>query len=148
MEVVIDGALVRASDGNGFRAMSMGADGIREQARLFEAGDLTNLVNAAAVWQLASVVVAQKHLADISEKLTEIKEAVTSISDFLDAERRSVIQGTYQYLSQACEVLTQGELSPAIRLELESCERELLCVSLTHMCPTYAHDAPRNCVHR
>lgn len=128
MEVVIDGKLTRAADGNGFRAMAMGKDGIKEHARLFETKDLTNLVNAAAVWQLASVVVAQKHMADISQKLGEIKDAVNSISDFLDSGRRAVIHGTYQYLQQGYEALTQGELTPAIRGELESCERDLLAV--------------------
>jgi hypothetical protein len=128
MEVVLDGKLIRAADGDGFRAMAMGKDAIREHARLFEAKDLTNLVNAAAVWQLASVIVAQKHMADISQKLGEIKEAVSSISDFLQDERRAVIHGTYQYLRQAYEALSQGELSQAIRGELESCERELLAV--------------------
>jgi hypothetical protein len=128
MEVVIDGKLIRAADGDGFRAMAMGADGIKEHARLFEAKDLTNLVNAAAVWQLASVVVAQKHMADISQKLGEIKDAVNSISDFLESGRRAVIHGTYQYLQQAHDTLAQGELSSGIRGELESCERELLSV--------------------
>lgn len=126
MEVVIDGTLIRAADGNGFRAMAMGADGIKEHARLFATNGLTNLVNAAAVWQLASVVVAQKHMADISQKLGEIKDAVNEISEFLDSERRAVIEGTYQYLQQAYEVLAQGELSQEIRGELESCERDLL----------------------
>jgi len=128
MEVVIDGKLIRAADGNGFRGMAMGADGIKEHARLFEVKDLTNLVNAAAVWQLASVIVAQKHLADISQKLGEIKDAVNGISAFLEGGRRAVILGTYQYLQQGYEALAQGELTPAIRGELESCERELLKV--------------------
>lgn len=126
MEVVIDGKLIRAADGNGFRAMAMGPDGIKEHARLFGTKGLEDLVNAAAVWQLASVVVAQKHMADISRKLGEIKDAVNSISDFLDSARRATIEGTYKYLQQAYEVLAQGELSQEIRNELESREVTLL----------------------
>lgn len=128
MEVVVNGQLVRASDGDGFRAMAMGSKGVKEHARLYETKDLTNLVSAAAVWQLASVVVAQKHMADISQKLSELKDDVSHISEFLDSGRRSIIRGTYQYLQQAYEALAQGELSQAIRGELESCERELLAV--------------------
>lgn len=128
MEVVIDGKLIRAADGDGFRAMTKGSSGIKEHARLYDTKDLRNLVNAAAVWQLASVIVAQKHMADINQKLSEIKDGVTSISEFIDNERRAVIHGTYQYLRQAYEALEQGELSLAIRGELESCERELLAV--------------------
>lgn len=128
MEVVINGELTRAADGNGYRAMSIAGNRITENARLFETKDLSNLVNAAAVWQLASVVVAQKHLADISQKLGEIKEAVGGISEFLDSGRRAVIHGTYEYLKQGYETLAQGELSLSIRTEIESCERELLKV--------------------
>lgn len=146
MEVVVNGPLVRAADGNGFRAMAVSGGGIKEHARLFETKDLGNLVNAAAVWQLASVIVAQKHMADISQKLTEIKEAVDAISAFLDEGRRSVIKGTYQYLAQAYEVLTQGELSPAIRGELEACERELLAVQihLVAECHAQAQVVPKD----
>lgn len=57
MEVVVNGSLARASDGDGFRAVTMGPGGIKEHARLFETKDLSKLVNAAAVWQLASVIV-------------------------------------------------------------------------------------------
>ena len=128
MEVVIDGALVRAKDGDGFRAMTYGTKGIKEHARLYETKDLTNLVNAAAVWQLASVIVAQKHMADISQKLGEIKDGVNRLSQFLESERRAVIQGTYGYLQQAYDALAKGELPPSIRSELESCERQLLAI--------------------
>lgn len=132
MEVVIDGRLIRAADGDGFRAITRVGDRIQDHARLYDTKDLSKLVNAAAVWQLASVVVAQKHMADINQKLTDIKEAVDNITNFLDSERRGVIRGTYQYLLQAQESLAKGELSPAIRGELESCERDLLSVQ-THL---------------
>lgn len=128
MEVVINGRLIRAADGDGFRAMTKHGTKINEHAKLYEAKDITTLVNAAAVWQLASVIVAQKHMADISQKLGEIKEAVSNISDFLDSARRAVIHGTYEYLQQAYATLSKGELSPAIRVQLESCEIELLKV--------------------
>ncbi|PVE42858.1 hypothetical protein [Limnohabitans planktonicus] len=146
MEVVVNGPLLRAADGNGFRAMTTSGRGINEHARLFETTDLGNLVNATAVWQLASVIVAQKHLADISQKLTELKEAVDAISTFLDEGRRSVIKGTYRYLKQAYEVLTQGELSPAIRGELEACERELLAIQdhLIAECRTQTRAVPKD----
>ncbi len=127
MEVVIDGPLVRAKDGDGLRAWTTTGPNntISEHARLYDTDKLNTLVNAAAIWQIASVVVAQKHLADISAKLDQIREAVAGISDFLDRERRAKVTGTYEYLAQAVSVLDKGELSPAIRVELESCEREL-----------------------
>ncbi|WP_317215938.1 hypothetical protein [Gluconobacter sp. GP1] len=130
MEVVINGGLVRAADGDGFRGFAMGSSGIREHARFFDINGLTKLVNAAAVWQLASIIVAQKHMADISQKLGEIKKSVKNISDFLEDERRASIIGTYQYLQQAHSALTQGEMNFKIRGELEACERDLLSTQI------------------
>jgi len=126
MEVIINGNLVRASDGNGFRAFAMGAGHIKENARLFEVSNLQSLINAAAIWQVASVIVAQKHLADISKKLDEIKDGIKGISMFLDNQRRARIQSTYDYLGQAYQSIQAGELPDSVRNELENCERDLL----------------------
>jgi hypothetical protein len=129
MEVVINGDLVRAKDGAGLRAWAVDANSkISEHAKLFEADKLQTLVNTAALWQVASVVVAQKHLADISAKLDEIRKGVQDVSHFLDEARRSQVTGTYKYLEQAVSAIEKGELSPAIRAELESCERQLIQV--------------------
>ncbi|MDA0576402.1 MULTISPECIES: hypothetical protein [Burkholderia] len=127
MEVVINGDLVRAKDGVGLRAWTMDANNkISEHAKLFDADKLQTMVNAAAVWQVASVVVAQKHLADISAKLDEIRKGVQDVSDFLNEERRAKVTGTYEYLQLAVSAIKKGELSLAIRTELESCDRELI----------------------
>lgn len=129
MEVVIDGGLVRASDGVGLRGWAVDANGkISEHAKLFDAEKLQTMVNAAAVWQVASVVVAQKHLADISSKLDDIRKGVQDVSDFLNEARRAKVTGTYEYLEQTASAISKGELSPAIRTELESCDRELIQV--------------------
>jgi len=130
MEVVINGNLVRAADGNGFRAFAMGADHIKEHARLFELSNLQSLINAAAIWQVASVIVAQKHLADISKKLDEIKNGIKGISLFLDNQRKARIQSTYDYLGQAYRAIQAGELPESVRNELENCERNLLEIQL------------------
>jgi len=129
MEVVINGDLVRAKDGVGLRAWTVDANHkISEHAKLFDTNKLQTIVNAAAVWQVASVVVAQKHLADISAKLDDIRKGVQDISHFLDEARRAKVTGTYEYLELAASAITEGELSSAIRTELESCDRELLQV--------------------
>jgi hypothetical protein len=131
MEVVVNGDLVKAADGNGLLGFTKGAGGkIKEHARLFEASNLQNVINAAAVWQIASVVVAQKHLADISQKLDEIKKGVENISRFLDTQRRARVQSTYEYLGQARMAIEAGELPVSVRTELEACERDLLEIQL------------------
>lgn len=126
MEVVVSGDLVRAADGNGFRAFTIGSKGVKEHARLFDSERLQNVLNAGAVWQVASVIVAQKHLADISRKLDTIAEGVRSLSNFMNDQRRARIEAAYRYLEQARSTLEAGEISSSIRTELERCERDLL----------------------
>ncbi|MCE4555245.1 hypothetical protein LXT13_12540 [Pelomonas sp. P8] len=125
MEVVVNGNLAQAADGNGMRGFVLGAPGIKEHARLFEADKLKHMINAAAVWQIASVIVAQKHLADINAKLTELADAVKGVSEFLELERRSVLSGTLDYLSTVARAVQAGELPSAVRGQLEASEGEL-----------------------
>ena len=53
------------------------------------------MVNAAAVWQVASVDVAQKHLADISAKLDEIHKGVEALEEINVRSPTSSISLTY-----------------------------------------------------
>jgi len=126
MEVVINGEFTRAADGNGLRAFAMGPKGIMEHGRLFNAQGLQSMISAAAVWQVASVIVAQKHLADINRKLEELKAGIRSISQFLDNQRKARIESTFDYLQQIYQAIGHGELSGSVRHQLESCERDLL----------------------
>lgn len=128
MEVSINGALVRAADGNGYRAMAMGPDGIKEHARLFEVENLENLIDGAAIWQIASVIVAQKHLADISQKLDEIKKEIHNVSSFLNDQRRATLTSTFRYLEQIAIAIGNGELSSSARTAVEFLELDLLAV--------------------
>ena len=132
MEVVVNGNLVRAADGNGFRAMAMGPKGVKEHARLFDPERLQNILNAGAIWQVASVIVAQKHLVDISKKLDLIAKGVAGLSNFVNDQRRSQIEAAYRYLEQARVTLEAGEFPSSIRMELEHCERDLLAIE-THL---------------
>lgn len=107
MEVVIHGDLAKAADGNGLRAFSRATNGkFTEHARLYNADSLSNLVNAAAVWQIASVIVAQKHLADINRKLEDLQDGVNRISDFQHTERKTRIQAIFDSLKEKIEILT------------------------------------------
>lgn len=126
MEVVVNGSLARASDGNGLRAFAMGSKGIAEHARLFEVNRLQSLISAAAVWQVASVLVAQKHLADINAKLENIAKGIERISAYLTQQRRARIHAAHSYLRQVSAAIGAGELAPSVRSEIESIERDLL----------------------
>jgi hypothetical protein len=126
IEVVIDGKLTAAADGKGFRAIAMKGSRILHHARLLEVGKLQSVINAAAVWQVASVIVAQKHLADINNKMDEIKASIRGVSRFLDQQRKARIQSTYDYLAQVSQAMAAGELSSSVRDALEDCERDLM----------------------
>lgn len=125
MEVQIHGDLVRASDGLGFRAFAIGDHGVVEQAKLFDAGTLTTLVDAALVWRLASIVVAQKHLSDISATLKSLEQGVTAIGQFQRDEQASKIESAYEYLRQAERALSNGERESAVRHRLEAIDIEM-----------------------
>lgn len=107
MEVVIHGDLAKAADGNGLRAFSRATNGgITEHARLYHADSLSKLVNAAAVWQIASVIVAQKHLADINKKLEALQNSVNRIYDFQQIERKTRIQAIFDSLKEKMDLLS------------------------------------------
>lgn len=128
MEVVIKGDLINAI-GGGFRATAKGADGkIIEQARLFDPTKLSSLVNAAALFQVASMIVAQKHLADISAKLTEIKASVKTIELFQANERKSKIIGAIEYFEQVAPSVLNGNHSQSFLNQIEAKENELLSI--------------------
>lgn len=125
MEVVINGPLVAAADGNGFRAMTMGASGVQQNARLFEPKALQNVANAAAIWQLASVAVAQKHLADISATLKRVEDKVAGIQSMLEEERAALIEGALKYIHSARQAMQHGEFLDRTRDKLEDFEIQL-----------------------
>ena len=122
MEVIINGPLASVKDGPGFRGFSLGEKGIKEHAVLLNPDKLNQLVNTGMLLNVASAVLAQKHLADISKKLTEIVEAVHEVSTFQNNERKSEIIGAIQYLQQITPVVLEGQCSPAIRQKLEAIE--------------------------
>ncbi len=128
MKVVIDGPLTLAKDGNGFRGFAKGADGkIHEHVRLFD-GELSEVVNAAALFNVASFALAQKHLADISARLDTIQQGVGKISAFQERGRNAEIIGAINYLTQIAEPIMAGERRAAHEHQLEDAEARLVDV--------------------
>lgn len=128
MKVVVNGPLALAKDGNGYRGFVKGVDGkITEHVRLFD-GELSQVVNAAALFNVASMALAQKHLADISARLDEIKLGVDKISTFQKRQRESDIRGVIKYLEQIAKPIMDGERRDAIEGRLEDVELQLVKV--------------------
>lgn len=106
MEVVLNGTLSKAADGNGLRAFSRTFDGkFEEHARLFHPEKLQGIVGVGAIWQIASVIVAQKHLADINKRLEELQGSVEHIINFLETERKSRLLSVYESLKELTKSL-------------------------------------------
>lgn len=125
-EVAINGPLLNAKDAAGnaiegtYRAMKNGGSGgIKEHGLLIKPENLSNAMNAAAVWQVASVVVAQKHLADISEKLDGIVTTIHRVEGKLDAQRRGALMGAMDTLKEVSVPILQGEHTAHNRQTLE-----------------------------
>ncbi len=128
MEVVCSGDLIKAAKGSGYRAMSRGANGITEHANLFGPDKLAVLANASALMNVASIALAQKHLADISEKLSELKNDVGKVASFQKTGRRSVLTGAIHYFEQQAPAVMAGEHSASVLGQIEHHEADLLQV--------------------
>jgi hypothetical protein len=127
MRVVVNGPLATANDGQSFLPFVRGADGrVSSLARLQDARQVARVTNAVMVWQVASVIVAQKYLADISAELDDIKKVMEGIKAFLEHERAAKITATLTYLEQLFQTITQGELPSGTRNEVESLEVKLI----------------------
>ena len=126
MEVVINRSLIPATSGDGYRAFAHEKGRIVENARLKSAGKIRTAASLAAVWQVASVVVAQVHLVEINKNLDQIKHSVEQIGEALKRHRRSEIAGTIEYIQQAYQMLSNGHLPTSVTHHLETCEHALL----------------------
>lgn len=109
--------LTSAKDGNGLRGMVHGYNenghfGIKENIRLYNTSGLDNLVNAGLLLGFASTVLAQKHLADISQKLDEIKLVVNKISQFQQEGRESKIESAHEMLEYVLNSVRNGYKIP------------------------------------
>lgn len=127
MEVIINGPLAEAAEGD-YRAWTLENGKIKKHAILKDPSRLKNIVNAAALFQVASVVVAQKHLADINTKLDEIKLSVVRIYEFLQVQRQSALTGAIDYFEEAAVSVLGGEQIDSVRIQLENKESDLLII--------------------
>jgi uncharacterized protein YaaW (UPF0174 family) len=129
MIVVTNGdKFLTAKDGT-TKAVTVGADGkFSGIANLFGSDGLATMLDVSAVMNVASFVLAQKHLADISRKLSEIKSGIDGIRKFQKDERRSVVTGSIRYFEQVAAPVLGGELSERVLHQIERHEADLIKV--------------------
>ena len=85
--------LVKSSDGKSYRAIKMGKDGIEKNAKLqvFKDKKLINSVGASA-FQVASIVVGQHYMTEISESMKDISSNINDIVEFQNIEFQSQVK--------------------------------------------------------
>ncbi len=138
MRSLADGSLsLKESVKGGLRAIAQdGAGKVVEHGNIHPMEALQGAAAAAAVWQVLAMVVGQKFLADISDRLRMIERGIASIKDFLESERLSKLEGSLNYLRPIVDVFTRGEINEhdlsAYRDQFEAIERETLQV-ISHL---------------
>lgn len=103
--------LVQAKDGSGAigAVLKPGTNKIGAQARFQEASNLKSMVNVNLAFNIASQILAQKHLADINERLQIIEKKVDAIHKHLEASRFARIQALQEHLSTIATLLSAGK---------------------------------------
>jgi len=96
------------------------------KGRVIQGGKLKQCI--AGAFQVASIVVAQAHLAEISQSLKEIHSSLDDIKDRLDIMETSKIKGAITYFEKVVGMIrdnnTPDSLDPAIATNLEGCIKE------------------------
>lgn len=125
-EVVISGDLTKAKGvEGGLRAFAMENGKISEHAVLFEPEKLTNIANFTVAFNALSVLVAQKHLADINHKLDGIKKRVDEIGLFQQEERNSKINYYLGKLRDIADFSFIESNSSQVKNVIVGCDQEL-----------------------
>lgn len=103
--------LIQAKDGSGAigAVYKEGSNQFGAQARFQEAKSLQSVVNTSLIVNLASQVLAQKHLADINERLEAIERQVKGLQEHLERSRFAKIETFQEHLRRVGNLLEQGE---------------------------------------
>lgn len=139
MQVVANGTLIKARDGNGHLGMVMGNDGIKSHARLFDPDQLKKILTTSVAMRAVTMAVGQAHLAEISAQLKEINAKVAEIKQFLDDERSSKVEAINYYFDEYFLTANNGFALDSIRRsQIEQDGREIEAV-LLHLTKEIQH---------
>jgi hypothetical protein len=103
--------LVQAKDGSGAIGVvyKEGSNKFGAHGRFHEAKNLKSLVTTGLILNVASQVLAQKHLADINERLKSIDQQIKGIRQFLEQSRMIKIEAFQEHLQRVGMLLKEGE---------------------------------------
>lgn len=124
MQVEVAGQLARAAGTDGFRGFVREGGRIVEHA-ILNPSSIASVATGTFVFQLVSIVVAQKHLGDIDRKLKDLQTAVGGLQDYLEDGRRAEITSSMSYLRQVAGSVLEGEHDQGVRVGIEQREQQL-----------------------
>lgn len=132
MEGLNNGSMRLMQTVTGPKSIAMGKKGILEQGNIISGPGANPAMIALAVWQVLSIVTAQKFLSDINENLKKIENNIASIKSFLEKDRTHKIVGNIKYLSDIANTLQNKELNESDVItysnQIENIERECLYI--------------------
>lgn len=112
------------------KSVAMGKNGIKELGNVVSKPGIKPAMAALAVWQVLSIVTAQKFLSDINENLKKIESNIASIKSFLEKDRIHKIVANIEYLNGIANILQNKELNESdvntYNNQIEDIERECL----------------------
>ena len=127
--------LVQVKDGSGAigAVYKEGSNQIGAQARFHDAEKLQSVVNTGLILNIASQVLAQKHLADINERLKSIEQQVKGILEHLEQSRYAKIKTFQEHLQRVGCLLEQGEDVHPDTLQLLALKAQEVRAEVTHI---------------
>ncbi|WP_141276062.1 hypothetical protein, partial [Zymomonas mobilis] len=99
----------------------------------FQAEKVSSFLTPAVLFNVASIVVGQQHLADIKGQMILLNRKLDEIKEFQQVQRRSIIIGAIRYLEQAVAALEDGEIPEVVQNGLDGREADLLSIQ-EHIC--------------
>ncbi|WIF69397.1 hypothetical protein QN096_09745 [Metapseudomonas otitidis] len=122
----LDALTKTAGSDESFRAFVTAGGRITEHAQLSMPNGLQNVLVSGAVWNAVSSAVGQKHLHDISEKLTAIKTQLDTLQKDIENQRWDKLTGLVDYMQSLLDHFPQEGISDSAVTALEIRQSELV----------------------
>lgn len=95
-----DGSFKLMHRAGGFQATAVDSSGLTVGNGLFALDRaVSSVAVASAIWQILSVVTAQKFLSDINKRLASIEEGVKRLETWLDSQEQGKFIGSMKYMA-------------------------------------------------
>lgn len=93
---------------------------IEKHVELSSPEKLQNIMMSGVAWNALSVAVAQKHLQDINEKLTEVINKLDDLKQCLKEDKKDELQGLQNYVQSLLDFYDTEEFNESTKHALEN----------------------------